>query len=113
MAKLLEAIGPEGDRGARFVCVAALALPDGTVVSARGECAGRILEAPRGRGGFGYDPVFQPEGRPCSMAELAPRDKNAISHRARALNALLPALRAHVLPTAGPADRPPSSGDPS
>jgi XTP/dITP diphosphohydrolase len=94
-ARLLAALARTGsaDRSARFVCVAALALPDGAVTLARGECRGRILAAPRGAGGFGYDPVFQPDGYEVSMAELPPAQKNRISHRARALAALAPALR--------------------
>jgi XTP/dITP diphosphohydrolase len=87
----LDATGA-ADRGARFVCVAALARPDGHVTRAFGECRGRILGAPRGSGGFGYDPVFQPEGHAVSMAELPAAVKNRISHRARALAALAPAL---------------------
>jgi XTP/dITP diphosphohydrolase len=92
--RLLEALAACGgaDRRARFVCVAALALPDGTLATARGECPGRILDAPRGAGGFGYDPVFQPDGHEASMAELPPAVKNRISHRGRALAALGPAL---------------------
>lgn len=73
------------NREARFVCVAALALPEGALHMARGECAGEILPAPRGGGGFGYDPVFRPAAHNCSMAELPPAAKNRISHRARAL----------------------------
>jgi XTP/dITP diphosphohydrolase len=88
-ATLLEALaGVTGaGRDARFVCVAALATPGGDVVTARGECPGRILAAPRGSGGFGYDPVFE-VAPGTSMAELAPEQKHAISHRARALRAL-------------------------
>lgn len=94
--RLLEALAGAGsaDRSARFVCVAALATPEGEVVTARGECRGRILEAPRGAGGFGYDPVFEVEGRGRAMAELAPGEKNRLSHRARALRALEPRIRA-------------------
>jgi XTP/dITP diphosphohydrolase len=90
LAELAEAAGP--GRGARFVCVAALALPDGALALVRGECAGRILAAPRGANGFGYDPVFQPEGWDASLAELPPGVKHRISHRGRALAALGPAL---------------------
>jgi len=75
-------------RRARFVCVAALAWPDGRTITARGECPGVILEAPRGSGGFGYDPVFRPEGYDLAMAELPEDVKNRISHRAKALAAL-------------------------
>jgi XTP/dITP diphosphohydrolase len=93
-ARLLSELGAAGDRAARFVCVAALALPDGAVTVARGECPGRILAAPRGANGFGYDPVFQPEGFAASLAELPPDAKHRISHRGRALEALGPALAA-------------------
>ncbi len=99
VAHLLEALRDvEGAaRSARFVCVAALALPDGSVVTARGECPGRILEEPRGGGGFGYDPIFEVEGRGRSMAELSAADKNRLSHRARALAQLTEALRKGAL----------------
>jgi XTP/dITP diphosphohydrolase len=80
---------PPEKRRARFVCVAAWAAPDGLERSARGECRGVILDAPRGMRGFGYDPVFLPEGESRSMAELEPERKNALSHRARAFRALL------------------------
>ena len=97
-AKLLEALRgmPAEARRARFVCVAALATHDGVVVVARGECLGRILENPRGRGGFDYDPIFEVDGRGKSMAELSPEDKNALSHRGRAFGALREALRARL-----------------
>jgi len=79
-------------RRARFVCVAALATPEGDVVTARGECAGRIRKQPVGQGGFGYDPVFDVEGDTRAMAELPPAEKNLISHRARAFRTLREAL---------------------
>jgi XTP/dITP diphosphohydrolase len=79
---------PAWRRGARFVCVAALAMPGGDVLSMRGECRGRILTEPRGRSGFGYDPVFQLAGDERSMAELGAQEKNLVSHRARAFRAL-------------------------
>ena len=90
---LAELEGREGEsRRARFVCAAALALPGGEVATAFGECMGRIATAPRGRTGFGYDPVFEvdPSGR--TMAELPPDEKNRISHRAQAFRALRPKL---------------------
>lgn len=108
--KLLLAIAgtPAGERGARFVCVAALATPQGDTVVARGECRGLLLEAPRGDAGFGYDPIFEPAGedlatggRRLSMAELPPGEKNRISHRARAFRALAPALRERIGASAG------------
>jgi XTP/dITP diphosphohydrolase len=95
----LEARG--GDRRARFVCVAALALPEGAVRTARGACEGRIGAAPRGANGFGYDPVFEPDlpgeraGR--TFAELGADEKDQLSHRGRAVRALLPAIRELVL----------------
>jgi XTP/dITP diphosphohydrolase len=94
---LLDALAErdDADRSARFVCVAAFVGVDGTVTTARGECAGRILFEPRGARGFGYDPVFE-IAPGTSMAELSASEKNAISHRARALRALLPALANHA-----------------
>lgn len=96
VARLLEELGdrPAAERRARFVCHAACATPDGRVEDAEGVCPGRILEAPRGEGGFGYDPVFLPDGHAVSMAELPAAVKDAISHRGRAIRRLLPALRA-------------------
>lgn len=94
VAHLLEQLAgvAAGERGARFVCVAALALPDGTCETVRGECEGRILEARRGEGGFGYDPVFElPDGER-AMAEVPAEEKNRISHRGRAFAALRPRI---------------------
>jgi XTP/dITP diphosphohydrolase len=88
-----------GARGARFVCVAALATPEGAVATARGECAGEILAAPRGSGGFGYDPVFVPSGERAAMAELPAARKNEISHRAVAFGALRGAIERALAPT--------------
>ena len=78
------------EKHARFVCHAALVLPGAEARSecVVGTCEGTILEQPRGRGGFGYDPVFLPTGERAAMAELPPERKNAISHRARAFAAL-------------------------
>ncbi|WP_146361549.1 RdgB/HAM1 family non-canonical purine NTP pyrophosphatase [Arthrobacter yangruifuii] len=83
---------PAGHRGAAFVCAAALALPDGGETVERGELRGTLLPAPRGTGGFGYDPILQPSGLTASCAELSSGEKNAISHRGQAFRALLPAL---------------------
>jgi XTP/dITP diphosphohydrolase len=83
---------PEG-RTARFRCVIALVAPDGRSWIVEGECAGRIIDTPRGSGGFGYDPVFYVPDHGCTMAELSPAAKNRISHRARAVQALRPTLR--------------------
>ncbi|RLB57392.1 MAG: non-canonical purine NTP pyrophosphatase, RdgB/HAM1 family [Deltaproteobacteria bacterium] len=88
----LEGVEPER-RTARFVCVVALVRPDGQSLLARGTCEGRIIEVPRGESGFGYDPVFLPRGRRRTMAELSMDEKNAISHRGRALRKLARRLR--------------------
>jgi XTP/dITP diphosphohydrolase len=88
----LAAQGEGASRAARFVCFAALALPSGELCVESGECAGEILAAPRGAHGFGYDPIFSPDGGKRSMAELSEAEKNRISHRARALAALAAAL---------------------
>ncbi len=89
----LEAV-PHAERGARFVCVAALATPNGDVATARGVCEGWLLRAPRGAAGFGYDPIFA-IGE-ATMAELPAAAKDALSHRGHAFRALLPALRKHI-----------------
>lgn len=84
---------PEDRRGAAYLAVLALAGPDGAILaSVEGRCAGRIGRAPRGAGGFGYDPLFVPEGRALTMAELPPEEKDALSHRGAAFRALRPAL---------------------
>lgn len=84
--KLLRELGgvPVCERGARFVCVAALVTADGREWLARGEVVGRITESPRGTGGFGYDPLFIPAGHERTFAEMALEEKNEISHRTRA-----------------------------
>ena len=84
------------DRSARFVCCISCTFPDGRIITARGECEGEILTAPKGSGGFGYDPVFHPLCSDKGMAELTPEEKNAISHRGNALRAFIPLLREAV-----------------
>jgi XTP/dITP diphosphohydrolase len=84
---------PDERRGAAFVCAAALVVPDGPEIVVHGEWRGRIVRAPRGTNGFGYDPVFVPEGEERTSAELSAAEKDAASHRSRALAALLPHLR--------------------
>ncbi|OBH75939.1 non-canonical purine NTP pyrophosphatase, RdgB/HAM1 family [Mycobacterium scrofulaceum] len=83
---------PDDRRGAAFVSACALAGPSGEVV-VRGEWPGSIAREPRGDGGFGYDPVFLPDGSDRTAAELSPEEKDAVSHRGRALALLVPALR--------------------
>lgn len=84
---LLERLEGAEDRSARFVTCICCVLADGRVITARGECPGRILTEPHGDAGFGYDPVFAPEGYDTSFGELGTDIKNKISHRARALAA--------------------------
>jgi XTP/dITP diphosphohydrolase len=84
---------PEGRRGAAFVCAAALVAPSGTQTVVRGQWRGTLSCAARGSNGFGYDPIFVPDGDQRTSAELDPAEKDAASHRGRALRALLPALR--------------------
>ena len=76
---------PEGKRGAKFACVITCLFPDGRKIVARGECPGVIARAPHGENGFGYDPVFYLPELGMTYAELPSEQKNAISHRARAL----------------------------
>jgi XTP/dITP diphosphohydrolase len=79
---------PESGRTARYRCIATYATPAGDLVWAEGECEGTTISSPRGSGGFGYDPIFVPEGWDRTMAELEPEDKDRISHRGRAFRAL-------------------------
>jgi XTP/dITP diphosphohydrolase len=80
------------DRAARFVCAAVLVAPDGREWVAEGTVEGVLTEAPRGSGGFGYDPIFVPRGSQRTTAEMAPHEKDAISHRGKAFRALKPAV---------------------
>jgi XTP/dITP diphosphohydrolase len=84
---------PDERRGARFVCAAALVLPDGRETVAEGVVEGVLLRERRGTGGFGYDPIFLPHGETRTTAEMPAAEKHAISHRGRAFRALAPALR--------------------
>nr|WP_227014915.1 RdgB/HAM1 family non-canonical purine NTP pyrophosphatase [Nocardiopsis sinuspersici] len=79
---------PAERRGAEFVCAAVLVMPDGTEAVAEGVLRGRLLRERRGENGFGYDPVFVPEGESRTTAELSPEEKNAISHRGIAFRRL-------------------------
>ena len=89
IARVLEGLDGADDRSARFVCVLALAWPDGHVETARGEAPGEIVKAPRGQGGFGYDPIFLPAGRARTFAELTPEEKREDNHRARAMRTMM------------------------
>ncbi len=91
-ALLAELEGFAPPRRARFFCAGAIALPDGSCKVAEGICSGEILMAPRGQEGFGYDPIFQPDGFDRAMAELELTEKDALSHRGRAFRALEPMI---------------------
>ena len=82
--------------GAAFVCAAALATPAGDETVTEGRMPGRLVREPRGTNGFGYDPIFVPAGQTQTNGELAPSDKDAISHRGKALRALGPHIIAAV-----------------
>ena len=90
---LLQKMEGVENRSARFVCCICCTLPDGSVIRSRGECEGEIMLAPKGHNGFGYDPVFHPLCLDKGMAELTPEEKNAISHRGKALRAFIEELR--------------------
>jgi XTP/dITP diphosphohydrolase len=79
---------PESGRGGTYRCLAVLSWPDGGELCAEGASEGTLLLEPRGPGGFGYDPIFLPVGERRTMAELTLPEKNALSHRGRALRAL-------------------------
>ena len=92
-ALLLEKLRGSTDRRARFVTVAALRLPDGQTFVCSGVLRGSITEVPTGDGGFGYDPLFLPEGSARTLAEMTLAEKNRISHRKRALSRMRTVLR--------------------
>ena len=87
---------PEDRRGARFVCAAALVIPGNPAREwvVTGQVEGRLIREPRGRGGFGYDPIFLPDGFEQTTAEMTAEAKDAISHRGRAFRALVPFITA-------------------
>jgi XTP/dITP diphosphohydrolase len=87
---------PDERRGARFTCAAALVGPGDAVHVSEGVVTGRLICEPRGVNGFGYDPIFVPDGYGITTAEMDPADKDKISHRGRALRALAPEIRRYV-----------------
>jgi XTP/dITP diphosphohydrolase len=89
---------PDDRRGAHFACTAALVLPSGAEHVTEGTVHGRLIDAPRGSNGFGYDPIFVPDGYAQTTAELDPAQKDSISHRGRALRALAPVIAAALVP---------------
>jgi XTP/dITP diphosphohydrolase len=98
---LLGQLEDVAERGAAFICVAALVVPAAASgpeqeLTTTGVLAGTLIRARRGTNGFGYDPIFVPEGRSVTTAELPPADKDAISHRGRAFRAIAPLIAAHA-----------------
>ena len=94
--KLLEKLSGISDRTAFFVCSAVLIFPDKTLIAAEGKCCGRIIDDERGENGFGYDPVFVPDGFDRTLAELSEDEKNALSHRGKAFGKLIEAAGFHL-----------------
>jgi len=87
---------PDDTRGAQFVCCLALAFPDGTIKTFFGYAKGRIGRGPQGKTGFGYDPVFFPEGEKKTFAEMTGEEKDKLSHRGKALEKLVEYVRFHA-----------------
>ncbi|MGH1393645.1 MAG: RdgB/HAM1 family non-canonical purine NTP pyrophosphatase [Trichormus sp.] len=91
--RLLRELRSEVNRKAQFVCVVAIASPDGNIaIQVEGICSGEILHAPRGDGGFGYDPIFYVPEKQLTFAEMTPELKKSVSHRGKAFFTLLPQL---------------------
>ncbi len=92
VAKVLDELAEVVDakRDAHFICVAALVMPDGREALAEGLFHGRILHEPVGENGFGYDPIFSPQGMSISSAQMSAEEKDAISHRGKSLRAIAP-----------------------
>lgn len=86
---------PDEQRGARFVCCIAISFPEGKVVTFFGFAEGSIGREPRGRMGFGYDPVFYPSGYNMTFAEMSPEEKDALSHRGKALEEFKEYMKVH------------------
>ncbi|HEY1624008.1 MAG TPA: RdgB/HAM1 family non-canonical purine NTP pyrophosphatase [Streptosporangiaceae bacterium] len=89
---------PDERRGANFTCAAVLVRPDGTSQVVLGEVTGHLIRDPRGSGGFGYDPIFVPDGYDVTTAEMTAEEKDAISHRGKAFRALAPFIAGSVNP---------------
>lgn len=94
ISRLLQELGDTANRQAQFVCAVAIANPDGAIVLQElGICPGEILHAPRGTGGFGYDPIFYVPTEQMTFAQMPLQVKHQISHRGKAFQALLPKLQ--------------------
>jgi non-canonical purine NTP pyrophosphatase (RdgB/HAM1 family) len=86
-------MGDAADKGAQFMCILVLAYPDGRIEKFEGVCEGEIVWPPRGLDGFGYDPMFLPEGQSKTFGEMSSDEKHAISHRARAVDKFITYLK--------------------
>ena len=93
---LLENMKGQLDRKCKFVSVITLCMPNGDIISARGECPGTLAYAPQGENGFGYDPIFFVPEKKKTFAQLTAEEKNAISHRGRALQLFQEKLAAYL-----------------
>ena len=93
---VLDQLADQPNRAARYVCVGVITHPDGSVQMARGEWSGTLIDTPRGTNGFGYDPIFVPDGFTQTVAELPAEVKNERSHRAKAMAALRDTLVAFL-----------------
>lgn len=91
-ALLLHRLEGKSERSAHYTAAVALVYPNGEEITAEGYMYGKIIDSPRGNGGFGYDPLFVIDGESCTVAEMAQEEKNAVSHRAKALRLLLKKL---------------------
>lgn len=114
VALLLERLARHPDRTARFVCALVLALPGGAdapeLVETEGVLNGAVAETPLGSQGFGYDPVFRPDGWALTLGEASGDEKDAVSHRARAVRSLLDTLSRRGVVAAGPDEAPKGEG---
>ncbi len=99
--RLLSELGRESSRNARFVCSLVLCI-EGLTLTGMGTVEGTLLTEPRGNTGFGYDPLFVPKGATKTFAEMTAQEKNAVSHRARAVQALMEQVRTHGIVFAKP-----------
>ena len=95
MERVDRELAGKSDRSATFVCVLCLIWPDGEAVNFEGRCAGDLVWPPRGERGFGYDPIFRPEGHEITFGEMAPAQKHRIDHRSSAFAKLVPAVFGH------------------
>ena len=89
MRRVNDELGSAKDRSAYFICALALAWPDGHTETAEGRVDGEIIWPPRGEQGHGYDPIFVPAGQHHTFAEMPPEEKDALSHRGKAVRALI------------------------